>query len=95
MASYPRSADTHFDADYWLTTHMPLMSANWPEVVRWEADLGPDDGSNYGTAHMYFDSHESMAAAMGGVGTAAVLGDVANYTNVQPVMVVNTVAATS
>lgn len=95
MASYPRSEDTHFDADYWLTTHMPLMAANWPEVTRWEADLGADDGPNYGIAHMYFDSHDTMGAALGGPGAGTVLGDVANYTNVQPVLVINTVAATS
>lgn len=95
MALYPRGADTHFDAEYWTKTHMPLMAASWPEVVRWEADLGADDGPNYGVAHMYFESKETLGAAFAGPGTAAVLGDVAKYTNVQPVMLTNEVAATS
>jgi uncharacterized protein (TIGR02118 family) len=95
MVSYPRSPETHFDANYWLTTHMPLVSANWSEAIRWEADVCADDAANHGFAHIYFDSHESMGAAMSGPGAAVVLGDVANYTDIKPVMMVNTVAATS
>jgi uncharacterized protein (TIGR02118 family) len=95
MVSYPRSAETHFDADYWLTTHMPLVSSNWSQVVRWEADVCADDADYYGVAHLYFDTHETMGAAMSGPNAAVVLGDIVNYTDSQPAMLVNTVAATS
>jgi uncharacterized protein (TIGR02118 family) len=95
MVTYPRGEATTFDADYWTGTHMPLVASSWSEVVRWEADLGALDDPNYAVAHIYFDSQESMGAAMAGASTKAVMGDIANYTNVEPVMQVYTVAASS
>jgi uncharacterized protein (TIGR02118 family) len=95
MVTYPRGEETTFDADYWTGTHMPLVSSSWSEAVRWEADLAAADSPNHGIAHIYFDSAESMAAAMGGPNTGAVMGDIVNYTNVQPVIQVYTVAASS
>jgi uncharacterized protein (TIGR02118 family) len=89
MVTYPRGEATTFDADYWTGTHMPLVSSSWNEVVRWEADLGAADGPNYAVAHIYFDSQESMGAAM------AVMADIPNYTDVEPAMQVYTVAASS
>jgi uncharacterized protein (TIGR02118 family) len=95
MVTYPRGEATNFDAGYWTDTHMPLVSSSWSEAVRWEADLGASDSPNYAIAHIYFDSQESLGAAMGGASTAAVMGDIVNYTNVQPVIQVYTVAASS
>jgi uncharacterized protein (TIGR02118 family) len=95
MVTYPRGEETTFDAAYWTGTHMPMVTSAWPEAARWEADLGAPDSPNYAIAHIYFENEESMGAAMGGANTGAVMADIVNYTNVEPVIHVYSVAATS
>jgi uncharacterized protein (TIGR02118 family) len=92
---YPRTDGTHFDSDYWVSTHMPMLTAGWPQMVKWEADLGLDGQPNYAVAQIYFNSPDDMQAAMGEPATAGIMGDIANYTDTAPVMQVSTVAASS
>ena len=94
LTMYPKGEGTHFDTEYWTTKHMPLLSTAWPEC-RWEADVCAADSAYYAVAHINFDSQEALGAAMASPGTASVMADIANYTNVAPVMLVNEVAATS
>ena len=39
--------------------------------------------------HLFFDSMDAFGAAMGSPGTAAIMADVANYTNITPVLQVS------
>lgn len=91
---YPRSAGTKFDANYWLTVHMPLVGAKIPGV-RWEADLGGPDQPHHAVAHLIFPSLESFASAASSPEFAEVGADMANYTDITPVMYISEIAATS
>ena len=95
MVLYPKAEGTTFDADYWATKHMPLLTESWPTMLRWEADKGDDNSPYHGLAHIYFDSPDDVNAAMGAEGTAKIMADVANYTNIQPQIVMHEVIATS
>ena len=95
LVLYPRGEGTTFDGDYWVNTHMSKLVAGLPGVAKWEADLAADDSPYHAAAHIYFDSPEDMGKAFGGPQGAEVMADVANYTNIAPVMSMNQVAASS
>jgi uncharacterized protein (TIGR02118 family) len=93
--AYPRSEGSTFDSDYWIGTHMPMVASGWPQVKKWEADLGVDGQPFHAVAHIYFDSMEDFQAAMGEPGSGQIMGDLPNYFAGAPVMQISTVAATS
>ncbi|MBS1798925.1 MAG: EthD family reductase [Acidobacteria bacterium] len=91
---YPKTADSHFDHDYYLKTHTPLVKSTWTptglERVEIFRGVSTPDGSAPAyelIAHLAFTStgHLNKSLAAG----AAVLGDIANFTNVQPIIQVN------
>lgn len=51
------------------------------------------DGPNVAGVHFYFESMEAFHGALGAAGTAEVMADVANYTNIAPVMQVSEVVS--
>ena len=57
-----------------------------------EVDQGIN-GPNVAGVHFYFESMETFQGAFGAAGTAEVMADVANYTNIQPVMQVSEVVS--
>jgi uncharacterized protein (TIGR02118 family) len=95
MVLYPRTETTTFDGAYWTSTHMPMCKAAWPKCVKWEADLCPDDSGFHGVAHIFFNSMAEMGESMQRPESAGVMGDVQNYYNAAPTVVMNNVAATS
>ena len=95
MVLYPRGEGSHFNSDYWISTHMQLVSTNLPKVKKWEADIAAPDSPYYAVGHMYFDSIEDVQTTMTSAGIGAVMSDIANYTNTSPILSTNTVSATS
>ena len=87
--SYPSSEGSTFDHDYYRNTHVPLVSKAW-NVSRAEIDKGVN-GPNVAAVHLFMESMEAFGAAMGSAGTAEVMADVANYTNIAPVVQVSEV----
>jgi uncharacterized protein (TIGR02118 family) len=92
---YPNRPDATFNREYYLTKHMPLVSRLLEGVMRGGAvDQGidtPEGPAPYlFIAHLWFDSLEAFNAAMTQHG-AALMGDIPNYTNVQPVVQVSSV----
>ncbi len=95
---YPKSGDSHFDHDYYVKTHLPLVWERWGgmglsklEALR---GVGALDGGAPGSeliALLSFDSMESMQAALAAAG-AEIMGDIPNFTNIQPVIQVNRAA---
>ena len=84
---YPRTDDSTFDMDYYTSSHMPLL-----------ADVLGDACQGWGAASISSGKYAAMGwamvtdkaafdAAMGARG-AEVMGDVPNYTNVQPELLV-------
>jgi uncharacterized protein (TIGR02118 family) len=85
---YPSADDSTFDHDYYKNTHVPLAAGTWG--VGAEIDKGVN-GPYVAGVHFFFESLEQMQTAMGMPGTADVMADVANYTNIQPVMQISEV----
>jgi len=94
---YPISDDTHFDYDYYLATHMPLVGEHMGPhiqntVVTKGLAGGPDTPPGiYAIATMVFADQVAMKAAL--VASTPVLADIPNFTNVQPQMLIGDVIA--
>ena len=83
---YPSGDGTTFDHDYYRETHVPLCTSTWDVTA--EIDKGVD-GPYVAAVHFFFESMDQVQAAMGHAGTGAIMADVANYTNITPVMQVS------
>lgn len=88
---YPKTDDSTFNMDYYTSTHMPMLAdALGDACLGWGASTvqsGPWEAVGWCNAA----SQEAFDAAMKEHG-AAIIGDVPNYTNVAPQMVVGAVA---
>ena len=83
--NYPTSEGSTFDHDYYKATHVPLCLSTWTAAKSASIDKGVN-GPSAAAVYFTFDSMEAFGAAMALEGTAAVMADVANYTNITPVM---------
>ena len=88
---YPSSEGATFDHDYYREKHVPLAVKAWG-LPGAEIDKGVD-GPYVAAVHFQFGSLEAMQAAMGSPATADVLADVANYTNIAPVLQTSEIVA--
>ena len=84
---YPKTDGASFDHDYYAASHVPLCNEAF-SPVKTEIDKGVN-GPNVAGVHFYFDSLDAFQAAMAGPKTGDVMADVANYTNITPVMQVS------
>lgn len=81
---YPAGDDATFDHDYYRNTHIPLCQRTW-EPVATTIEKGVD-GPYVAAVHFTFESPEAMQAAIARDGMDAIRADVANYTNIEPVL---------
>ncbi len=85
---YPVSDGSHFDAEYYFTNHMKLVSQKWgpfyESCFTTRGDTGPEGQppAYHATATMVFKDKSGFEAAM--ENGKEILADVANFTNVQP-----------
>ena len=86
---YPKSDGATFDMDYYRSTHMEIVDRTM-KPTRWEIDAGMD-GPYIAVGHLYFESPDALAAAMGEGGEA--MADVPNFTNTSAAMQVSQVVA--
>ncbi len=89
---YPKTDDdSTFDMDYYTSTHMPMLAdALGDACTGWGASAakgGPWQAIGWATV----TSQEAFDAAMAEHG-AKIMGDVPNYTNVAPELVVGDVS---
>lgn len=91
---YPKTASSRFDHDYYLKTHTPLVKSTWTptglervEIFRGISSI--DDGAPAYEliAHLSFTSAEHLNRSL--AAGAAVIADIQNFTNVQPLIQVN------
>src|SRR5262245_20522476 len=87
---YPQSKK--FDWDYYLNKHMPLVQKLLgPALKKAEVDKGIAGGAPGTTATypavctLHFDSVEAFQAAFG-PHAQAIMGDIPNYTDAQPIV---------
>ena len=92
---YPKTATSLFDYDYYVTKHVPLVQARWAgmglmhvELLRGTATLegGPPAFALMGK--LVFGSQAEMQEALAAHG-AEIMGDIPNYTDVQPLIQMN------
>ena len=81
---YPSSEGSTFDHDYYREKHVPRVMRAWG-LAKADIDKGID-GPNVAAVHFEFESLEAIGAAMASEATGEVLADVANYTNITPVI---------
>jgi uncharacterized protein (TIGR02118 family) len=81
---YPKTDGATFDHDYYREKHVPLAVKTWG-LDGAEIDKGVD-GPYVAAVHFRFESAEAVGAALSAEGTGAVIADIANYTNITPVM---------
>lgn len=92
---YPNEG-SKFDMDYYLGTHGPLVTGKWEskglkslKVIKGLATPDPDTAPPYRIiALLEFDSVEDFQEAVADSGEE-VLGDIPNFTDVQPVIQIN------
>lgn len=87
---YPKTDESTFDMDYYTSTHMPMLAeALGDACTGWGASSTGGKWAAVGWATV--TSKDAFDAAMGEHG-AKIMGDVANYTNVQPEMLIGEIA---
>jgi uncharacterized protein (TIGR02118 family) len=81
---YPTGEGAVFDHDYYRNHHVPLALRTWG-LESAEIDKGID-GPYVAAVHFRFESAEAMTASMSAEGSRQVSADVANYTNIAPIL---------
>ena len=94
---YPYQPGARFDHDYYRDTHMPLAKARLGAAcLYYTVDKGLSGGAP-GTAPTYvamchfFSESAAVFQAAFGPHAAEILADIANYTDLQPVMQISEV----
>jgi len=94
---YPVGDNTKFDMDYYCKSHMPMVQQKLGAAcksVAVEQGLGggaPGSPPTYAAmGHLYFDSVAEFQAAFA-PHMSAIMADVPNYTNIQPVLQISEV----
>lgn len=94
---YPAGEGTKFDMDYYCGSHMPMVQEKLGAAcksVAVEQGLGgaaPNSPPTYvAMGHLYFESVAEFQTAFA-PHAAAIMADIANYTDVQPVIQISEV----
>lgn len=94
---YPAKEGGKFDFDYYFNIHMPMVMQQLATALRGvSADYGmsgghPGSQPRYvAMAHLLFDSLEAFQAAFG-PHAEAIMGDIPNYTDIEPVIQISEV----
>jgi uncharacterized protein (TIGR02118 family) len=94
---YPYAPDARFDHAYYRDRHMPLLAARLGAACKgYTIDKGMAGGAPgeppafVGMCHVLSDSVEAFQTAFG-PHAKEILGDIANYTDIKPVMQISEV----
>jgi uncharacterized protein (TIGR02118 family) len=89
---YPYTEGARFDHDYYRDKHMPLLKARMGDAcLYYTVDKGVAGGrpgtppAYVGMCHIHCESAQAFYAAFG-PHAKEILGDIPNYTDLQPVM---------
>jgi uncharacterized protein (TIGR02118 family) len=89
---YPRSADARFDYEYYLNTHMKMVTDSVGDACRSiTVETGEGDTAPFATVRFVVDSMEAFGAALA-PHNEKLRADMVNYTDVQPTMHVSKLA---
>ena len=94
---YPNGEGKTFDMDYYSSKHMPMIATLFGDSLQmYEIDKGiggrtPDEPVPYlAIGYLYFNKLSEYASSFG-PNAEQILGDIPNYTNIQPVVQVSEV----
>lgn len=90
---YPNQPGTKFDVEYYVGRHIPMVGSllgpaglRKAEVERGIGSGAPGEPAPFhAAAHLYFDSVEDFNRAFG-PNAERILGDIPNYTDVNPLV---------
>lgn len=89
VVSYPSGEGATFDRAYYVETHLPLAQEAWGDkgLTGAEVYFASDHTQPFAAvAALKFESQAAIDLALASPGTARVMGDIPNFTNVQPVL---------
>ena len=94
---YPNNTGSHFDIDYYCNKHMPMVKDKLGNACKGIAvDEGmaggaPDSAAPYAAVcQLFFETVEAFQAAFA-PHAEAIMADIPNYTNVEPVIQISKV----
>lgn len=94
---YPNGENKTFDMDYYVNKHLPLVGSLLGDKLKGatvEQGIGgaaPGSAAPYaGMGNMYFNSVEDFGSSFG-PNAAKIMGDLPNFTNIEPVIQVSEV----
>lgn len=88
---YPNGDDIQFNMDYYLDTHMPMVTGGSGDALKKYEITKPVASGDQGPPafvcmlQLYFESVEAFGATMKEHG-GALMADIPNFTNTQPVV---------
>ncbi len=92
---YPKTSDSHFDEQYYVTKHMPLVESRFGslgmrgfQLLRGASSLDGGSPAFAVIAQLTFESLGHLQHALQTHG-AEIMGDIPNFTNVQPLLQIN------
>ena len=96
---YPKTSEGNFDLDYYLNKHIPMVKERLTPLglMRLEVDegiggLAPDQPPAYVVmGYLVFETPEALQSGLAAHG-AEIMGDIPNYTNLQPQIQINRIA---
>lgn len=88
---YPKTDDSSFDMEYYKNSHMPMFAEAIGDACTGWGAATVTSGKYEAISWAMVDSADAFNAAMAEHG-ARVMGDVPNYTNVQPELILAEVA---
>jgi uncharacterized protein (TIGR02118 family) len=94
---YPNEEGKKFDMEYYLNKHLPMVQQKLGTALKGgavEQGLGGAEPGSRATyiamGHLYFDSVEAFQTAFG-PHAESIMGDIPNYTDIQPTIQVSEV----
>jgi uncharacterized protein (TIGR02118 family) len=94
---YPNRDGSKFDMDYYCKSHIPMVQQKLGAACKGVAVEHGLSGATTGSrpayiamGHLYFDSAEAFQAAFG-PHAQVIMADIANYTDIQPMIQVSEV----
>ena len=92
---YPKTSESHFDHDYYLQKHIPMVRSRWQAMglksdvlMRGTSTLDGQPPSYELIGFLTFHSVEQVQAALAAFGQE-IIGDIPNFTNVSPLIQMN------
>ena len=95
--TYPKSADSNFDFNYFRSKHLPAIGnafgrfgLGYASVLRGEQSLDGGDPSYFAITVLSFATEDGARNAVASEAGRELAADIANFTNVTPSMQFNT-----